>query len=83
MGSFKELKKAVVDGIKQGACVCEVFDVEYGLKYDTGLIDWFPNDEYNRDFEGSLDAAKFFREKMDVDAVIVKRFVTKEPVEVD
>lgn len=81
MGFFKELKKAVVDGLKQG--VREVFDVEYGLKYDTGLIDWFPNDEYNRDFEGSLDAAKFFREKLDVDAVIVKRFVTKEPVEVD
>ena len=81
MGFFKELKKAVVDGLKRG--VCEVFDVEYGLKYDTGLIDWFPNDEYNRDFEGSLDAAKFFREKMDVDAVIVKRFVTKEPVEVN
>ena len=81
MGFFKELKKAVINGIKQG--VREVFDVEYGLKYDTGLIDWFPNDEYNRDFEGSLDAAKFFREKMDVDAVIVKRFVTKEPVEVD
>lgn len=81
MGFFKELKKAVVDGLKQG--VREAFDVEYGLKYDTGLIDWFPNDEYNRDFEGSLDAAKFFREKMDVDAVIVKRFVTKEPVGVD
>lgn len=81
MGFFKELKKAVINGIKQG--VREVFDVEYGLKYDTGLIDWFPNDEYNRDFEGSLDAAKFFRKKMDVDAVIVKRFVTKEPVEVD
>ncbi|MCQ9340844.1 hypothetical protein NQ028_06760 [Corynebacterium phoceense] len=81
MGFFKELKKAAVDGIKQG--VREVFDVEYGLKYDTGLIDWFPNDEYNRDFEGSLDAAKFFREKLDVDAVIVKRVVTKEPVEVD
>ena len=81
MSFFKELKKAVVDGLKRG--VHEVFDVEYGLKYDTGLIDWFPNDEYNRDFEGSLDAAKFFREKMDVDAVIVKRVVTKEPVEVD
>lgn len=81
MSFFKELKKAVVDGLKRG--VREVFDVEYGLKYDTGLIDWFPNDEYNRDFEGSLDAAKFFREKMDVDAVIVKRVVTKEPVEVD
>ena len=81
MGFFKELKKAVVDGLKLG--VHEVFDVEYGLKYDTGLIDWFPNDEYNRDFEGSLDAAKFFREKMDVDAVVVKRVVTKEPVEVD
>ena len=81
MGFFKELKKAVINGIKQG--VREVFDVEYGLKYDTGLIDWFPNDEYNRDFEGSLDAAKFFRKKMDVDAVIVKRFVTKEPAEVD
>ena len=81
MGFFKELKKAVINGIKQG--VREVFDVEYGLKYDTGLIDWFPNDEYNRDFEGSLDAAKFFREKLDVDAVIVKRFVTKEPAEVD
>ena len=77
MGFFKELKKAVVDGLKRG--VREVFDVEYGLKYENRQVDWFPNGEY----ENSLKAAKEFQAELDIPAVLVSRLVTKEPREVD
>lgn len=77
MGFFKELKKAAVDGLKQG--LREVFDIEYGLKYSSGLIDWFPADEY----ENPLKAAKEFQTDLDIPAVLVARLVTKAPREVD
>ena len=77
MGSFKELKKAAVDGLKQG--VREVFDVEYGLKYRSGQIDWFPADEY----EDSLRVTKEFQAEVNIPAVLVSRLVSKEHREVD
>lgn len=77
MGFFKELKKAVVDGLKRG--VREVFDVEYGLKYRSGQIDWFPADEY----EDSLRVVKEFQAEVNIPAVLVSRLVSKEHREVD
>lgn len=77
MGFFKELKKAVTNGLKQG--VHEVFDVEYGLKYKNGQVDWFPSGEY----ENSLKAAKEFQAELDIPAVLVSRLVAKEHREVD
>ena len=77
MGFFKELKKAAVDGLKQG--VREVFDVEYGLKYRSGQIDWFPADQY----EDSLRVTKEFQAEVNIPAVLVSRLVSKEHREVD
>ena len=77
MSFFKGLKKAAVNGLKQG--VREVFDVEYGLKYESGLIDWFPADEYG----DSLKVTNEFRDELDISTVLVSRLVSKEHREVD
>lgn len=77
MGLFKDLKQSVKTGVKQA--FKEAFDVEYGLKYRSGQIDWFPADEY----EDSLRVVKEFQAEVNIPAVLVSRLVSKEHREVD